>query len=96
MVSLIVLSLLGAGLAFSFFSEVVCPVVAIIGFMGLIAYSFLAFSYVGAEYKAGIINREYGTSYTQEEVFYASSVIDTIRDLNRSRMEINGDLITGK
>lgn len=47
----------------------------------------MGFSYKAAEYKAKIINREYGTEYTQKEVFYASDVINTIRELDRSRVE---------
>lgn len=53
----------------------------------------LVFDWKASEVKAGILNREYGTEYTQQEVFYASSVIDTIRELNRSCVEINGDLL---
>lgn len=41
----------------------------------------------GAKYKADIINREYDTNYTAEEVFWASDVIDTIQELKRSRAE---------
>lgn len=59
-------------------------------------YSFVGWSYFAAEYKADIINREYGTNYTQEEVFWASDVIDTVRELNRQRIELNGDLLQDK
>jgi len=59
----------------------------------LLAYAVCAMSWFGAEYKARIINREYGTSYTQAEVFYASDVIDTVRELDRKRVEINGDIM---
>ena len=62
----------------------------------IIVYAFCVWNYVGAQYKANIINREYGTSYTKEEIFYGHDVIDTIRELDRTRMEINGDIITGK
>ena len=43
--------------------------------------------------KARIINREYHTNYTQAEVFWASNVINTIRELDRKRIELNGDLM---
>jgi len=79
-----------------FFSDFVAPVFGIVGLVGLIVYGLLAYSYFAAEHKANIINREYGTNYTQIEVFYADSVIDTIRELDRKRVELNGDLITGK
>ena len=52
----------------------------------------LCFGWVSSSYKADIINREYKTDYTREEIFYASDVINEIRNLDRKRMEINGDL----
>lgn len=57
-----------------------------------ITYMFVGWAWLSAEHKATIINREYGTAYTQEEIFYAESVIDTIRQLDRKRYEVNGDL----
>lgn len=79
-----------------FFKGVFCPLICAIGLASLIIYSFMGYKYIGAEYKASILNNEYGTHYTQEEIFYASSVIDVVRELDRKRVEINGDLITGK
>lgn len=63
----------------------------VVSLFGLAALGFLCLQWVGSEQKAGIINREYGTHYTQAEVFYASSVIDTVRELDRKRYEVNGD-----
>lgn len=72
---------------------------SIAGFFGLIAsgisaivYAFAGWGWIAAEHKADIINREYGTTYTRAEVFYASDVIETVRQLDRKRYEINGDL----
>ena len=72
----------------------------LVGMLGLgatglcaILYCFLAWNWIAAEHKMGIINREYGTSYTQAEVFYGSDVIETVRQLDRKRYEVNGDLI---
>lgn len=64
--------------------------------IGLITYAFSGWSYLAAEYKADIINREYGTDYTQAEVYWAADVIDTVRELDRKRIELNGDLINGR
>ena len=61
-----------------------------------LVYVFAGWNWLAADYQAKIINREYGTHYTQEEVFYASDVIDTIRQLDRKRIEINGDLMRDK
>lgn len=63
----------------------------IVSLLGIVAIGFLSLEWFGAAQKAGIINREYGTQYTQAEVFYASSVIDTVRELDRKRYEVNGD-----
>jgi len=59
-------------------------------------YMALCWEWFAAEHKANIINREYGTNYTQTEIFYASEVIDTIRNLDRKRYEVNGDLLSDK
>ncbi len=76
---------------------------SVIGFFGSAAsligaalYFFFILQWIGAEQKANIINREYGTNYTQAEVFYASDVIDTIRQIDRKRYEVNGDLFREK
>ena len=58
-----------------------------------IFHAVMGYSWFAAEYKAGIINREYNTNYTQAEVFYASDVIETVRQLSRNRYEINGNLL---
>jgi lipopolysaccharide export LptBFGC system permease protein LptF len=59
----------------------------------IIAYVFCGWSWFAAEHEARIINREYHTNYTQAEVFWASNVIDTIRELDRKRIELNGDIM---
>lgn len=61
-----------------------------------IAGLFLAFGWSSAAYQAELINREYGTNYSQAEVFYASNVIDTVRHLDRKRIELSGDLLKDK
>ena len=64
----------------------------IVLFVGACVFGGLAFNYRAAETKATLINREYNTDYTTEEVFYASDVINTIRELDRTRIEINGNI----
>ena len=61
-----------------------------------LAYTVLVWEWIASEHKTTIINREYGTSYTREEVFFASDVIDTIREINRQRVEVNGDMFREK
>ena len=57
-----------------------------------VSYAFAGWSWIASEHKAQIINREYGTAYTREEIFYASDVIETVRQLERKRYEINGNI----
>lgn len=65
---------------------------AFTAFIGSIFYLVLGYEWVAAGHKVELINREYRTNYTQAEVFYASDVIDIIRDIKRHRVEVNGDL----
>ena len=58
-----------------------------------VAYVWQGWNWIAAEQKANIINREYGTNYTRKEVYFASDVIDTVRQLDRKRIEVNGDLM---
>lgn len=60
--------------------------------LGAIGMFFSTFEWFAAEQKAIILNREYGTSYSQTELFFASDVINTVRELDRKRIEINGDI----
>ena len=96
LISVTAISVYGHDRRWTFLSDFICPVFAAFGFIGLIIYSFVCYEYLAAEHKANIINREYNTNYSQIEVFYASDVIDTVRQLDRKRIELNGDLITGK
>jgi len=57
--------------------------------------SIYGFGFKQAEIKSRIIRREYNIEYTAEEIFYAEDVIDTIRELDRKRIEVNGDLLDG-
>lgn len=59
----------------------------------LMACAVMGIPYVAAGYKAELINKEYGTHYTQAEVFYGSDVIDKIQQIKRQRIEINGNLL---
>lgn len=70
--------------------------IGLITLVGAVVFSVLfgvfSFEWKQAEVQAKVINREYATEYTQEEVFYAADVIDTIRQLDRKRIEVNGAL----
>lgn len=60
---------------------------------GLLLYAAGVYFWYAAGVQATIVNRQYGTSYTREEIFYASSVIDEIRQLERKRIELNGNIL---
>ena len=99
LIALIVLAILAAVLLIisadgdSFSCFFLGVIAAILAAAGLISYAFSGWNYMAAEYKADIINREYGTNYTQAEVYWAADVIDTVRELDRKRVELNGDLL---
>jgi hypothetical protein len=63
--------------------------------IGILVLAMGAYSWTASGYRTEIINREYGSSYTREEIFFASGVIETVRELNRQRIEVNGDIMRG-
>jgi hypothetical protein len=71
-------------------------ILAALSGMGAVGYAFGAWNWFAAEHQARIINREYGTNYTQTEVFWASNVIETVQHLERKRYEVDGDLVRGQ
>lgn len=68
----------------------------IVGVCGIIATPFLSFKHYQAKHKALIINKEFGTKYTTKDVFYAEDVIEEIRQMNRHRIELNGNILNNK
>lgn len=80
--------------------HVAAGVIGVIGaicvLMGFGFYAVSLWYWNAAEYKAKIINTEYHTNYTQEEIFYASNVIETIRQIDRKRYEVNGNLFNNQ
>ena len=58
-----------------------------------IAIALCSFNYLSAPYQARLINQEFGTHYTKEDVFFAGDVIDEIRELKRTRIEVKGDQV---
>ena len=56
--------------------------------LALICGAIGTYSWYSSGHKAKIINREYNTNYTQEEIFYAEDVIETIREIKRQRNEV--------
>ncbi len=71
----------------SMLAELVGVLICIIACVAGIIYGGIAYGWIAADAKAKIINREYGTNYTQAEVFYADDVIETIRQIKRHRVE---------
>lgn len=61
-----------------------------------VVFVYVGFQQYASSYKVEILNREYNTNYTREEVFWASDVIETIRELDRKRVELNGDIMGGE
>jgi len=78
------------------FIAVIGVIFAMAGITALLIYSFVGYEYIAAGYKKDLINAEFNTEYTQAQIFYASDVIDEIRELKRQRIELNGNLIHGE
>ena len=55
-----------------------------------------AFVWTASAHKAEMINAEFGTAYTQEQVFWAGDVIEEIRQVQRQRVELNGNIMQEK
>lgn len=66
---------------------VLAGVSAIAAAIAMLAVSCFSYGWMASEHRARIINREYGTNYTQAEVFYASDMIETVRELDRKRID---------
>jgi len=76
--------------------QMVGGVSLILSGLALLTYLIFLCFYVGAGYKADMLNREFGTEYTQQEVFWAGGTIEEVRQMKRSRYEIYGDLLRDK
>lgn len=77
-------------------STIVGVIGLIITGVGFVAYALAGWSWISSGYQAKVINQEFGTHYSKEDIFYASDVINEIKQLNRKRYEVNGNLITGE
>lgn len=66
---------------------------SIVGALGFVVYCIFGLEWVSSGVKAEVVNREFNTNYTQKEIFFAESVIEEIRQIQRNRHEINGNLI---
>ena len=78
---------------FAMFFGSLLMIVTSIASIASVTYVIVGWNWFAAEQKAIIINREFGTNYTQKEIFYAEDVIDTIRQIKRQRVEVNGNLL---
>jgi hypothetical protein len=72
------------------------------GFSGAITIIFaclcsiFGYQWLAADYQAKIVNRALGTNYSRQDLFYAKDVIDEIQQINRKRIEVNGNVMQNK
>lgn len=45
----------------------------------------LSYRWIAAEHTANVINRQYGTTYSREEIFWARDVINTVQEQTREK-----------
>jgi hypothetical protein len=72
----------------SIFLMILSTLCGLVTFVGIVLVMTFGFSWKSSQHKANIINREYGTNYTKEEIFYAKGVIETIQQIDRTRIDI--------
>lgn len=77
----------------SFIAFVLAIVTLVMGGIMLLGSTLTCWSWFASEHQAKLINQEFGTNYTREEVFWASDVIEEIRELKRQRIEVNGNIM---
>ena len=56
----------------------------------LIAGICIGVSFIGSGTKAELLNKTYGTNYTAKEIFFAEDIIEEIKRVQRTRIEIEG------
>ena len=80
--------------------EVVSVIGAIIFGIFMLTFLTMSFTYYSCKYKATIINNQYGTNYTANELFWGGKTIEKIirtkEDLldsnNKIQLELNKDI----
>jgi hypothetical protein len=60
----------------------------IISMIFAVAFLITAVATYEGKIKAQILNREYGTSYTAEEITWGEDVVDKVLELQRKRVEL--------
>lgn len=65
----------------------------VMGGVMLVGSTLTCWSWFASEHQAKLINQEFGTNYTREEVFWASDVIEEIHEMKRQRIEVNGNIM---
>jgi len=58
--------------------------------------SIFGYQWFAAGYQAKIVNHALGTNYSRQDLFYAKDVIDEIQQINRKRIEVNGNVMQNK
>lgn len=74
--------------------EIISAIICMIGLIAVIIMFFAFWDYMAAGYKKEIINTEFQTNYTQDQIYFAEDVIDEIREIQRQRIELNGNLFS--
>lgn len=72
----------------NFFLESAGVTFILVGMLGFGVLGINGFNYKAAEHQTRLINQEFDTNYTVEEVFYAESVIAEILHLKRDAAKI--------
>jgi uncharacterized membrane protein len=67
-----------------------CGMIALVALFMAIVMPFIMVDYIGSSVKAELINTECGTNYTPKQIFFAEDIVEEIREVQRTRIEIQG------
>lgn len=88
----IIVMVLGALLSDSSWGDMLGIVMLVLGGIGAailaMVFVIVAVETYEGKIKAQILNREYGTNYTVEEITWGEDVVDKVLELQRQRIEL--------
>lgn len=68
---------------------------AMLGYVAGVLYIILtifSYGYVKASVQAELINAQYGTEYTTNQIYFASDIIDEVSEAKRSRIDMRSHI----
>lgn len=102
LVAAVMVAIIGSWLMTKGVSEEVEPLVysvialALLGFVSSIILFASSIDWMACGYRAEMLNKEFGTSYTRDQLFWAGDVVQEVQKLKHQRLELNIQDTSGK